>query len=85
MLVLNNQIYKYFFGITDEKGAQCSSGGPVLDWAYRMRITYDAAQGLKFLHQENIVHQNIKSGNVLLFEGFKAKLDFKVCRSDHSS
>jgi len=78
ILVINNQISKYFYGITGEKGAQCSSGGPVIDCAQRMRIAYDAAQGLKSLHQENIVHQNIKSSNVLLFEGFKAKLDFNI-------
>ncbi|XP_020088931.1 PTI1-like tyrosine-protein kinase 3 [Ananas comosus] len=64
------------------KGVQGAQPGPVLDWIQRVRIAIDAAKGLEYLHekvQPSIIHRDIRSSNVLLFEDFKAKIaDFNL-------
>ncbi|KAF8402264.1 hypothetical protein HHK36_013216 [Tetracentron sinense] len=64
------------------KGVQGAQPGPVLDWMQRVRIAVDAARGLDYLHekvQPSIIHRDIRSSNVLLFEDFKAKIaDFNL-------
>ncbi|KAI8566960.1 hypothetical protein RHMOL_Rhmol02G0083700 [Rhododendron molle] len=64
------------------KGVQGAQPGPVLDWIQRVRIAVDAARGLEYLHekfQPSIIHRDIRSSNVLLFEDFKAKIaDFNL-------
>ncbi|CAK9313704.1 unnamed protein product [Citrullus colocynthis] len=64
------------------KGVQGAQPGPVLDWMQRVRIAVDSAKGLEYLHekvQPAIIHRDIRSSNVLLFEDFKAKVaDFNL-------
>jgi serine/threonine protein kinase len=52
-----------------------------LDWTIRIRIAIDIASGLAFLHQEHILHRDIKSLNVLLDQSYRAKLtDFGLSK-----
>ncbi|XP_078447423.1 PTI1-like tyrosine-protein kinase 3 isoform X3 [Wolffia australiana] len=64
------------------KGVQGSQPGPVLDWMQRVRIAIDAARGLEYLHekaQPPVIHRDIRSSNILLFEDLKAKIaDFNL-------
>ncbi|KAK4778205.1 hypothetical protein SAY87_018392 [Trapa incisa] len=64
------------------KGVQGSQPGPVLEWMQRVRIAVDAARGLEYLHekvQPSIIHRDIRSSNVLLFEDSRAKIaDFNL-------
>ncbi|XP_073152263.1 PTI1-like tyrosine-protein kinase 1 isoform X1 [Henckelia pumila] len=64
------------------KGVQGAQPGPVLDWMQRVRIAVDAARGLEYLHERvhpSIIHRDIRSSNVLLFEDYKAKIaDFNL-------
>nr|GMD91966.1 PTI1-like tyrosine-protein kinase 3 [Ipomoea batatas]GMD93307.1 PTI1-like tyrosine-protein kinase 3 [Ipomoea batatas] len=64
------------------KGVQGAQPGPTLDWTQRVRIAVDAARGLEYLHekvQPPVIHRDIRSSNVLLFEEFKAKIaDFNL-------
>ncbi|OWM87945.1 PTI1-like tyrosine-protein kinase 3 isoform X2 [Punica granatum] len=64
------------------KGVQGAQPGPVLDWMQRVKIAVDAARGLEYLHekvQPSLIHRDIRSSNVLLFEDFKAKIaDFNL-------
>ncbi|KAK8947691.1 PTI1-like tyrosine-protein kinase 3 [Platanthera guangdongensis] len=64
------------------KGVQGAQPGPVLDWSQRVRIAIDSAKGLEYLHekvQPSIIHRDIRSSNILLFEDFKAKIaDFNL-------
>nr|GMD90543.1 probable protein kinase At2g41970 [Ipomoea batatas] len=64
------------------KGVQGAEPGPVLTWNQRVKCAYGAARGLEFLHekvQPPIVHRDIRSSNVLLFDDFTAKIaDFNL-------
>ncbi|RDX79195.1 putative inactive leucine-rich repeat receptor-like protein kinase IMK2, partial [Mucuna pruriens] len=53
-----------------------------IDWATRMKIAQDMARGLFYLHcQENIIHGNLTSSNVLLDENTNARIaDFGLSR-----
>lgn len=64
------------------KGVQGAQPGPALDWMQRVKIAVGAARGLEYLHekvQPPIIHRDIRSSNVLLFEDFTAKIaDFNL-------
>lgn len=64
------------------KGVQGAQPGPVLDWMQRARIAIYAAKGLEYLHekvQPSIIHRDVRSSNILLFDDFRAKIaDFNL-------
>ena len=64
------------------KGVQGAEPGPALSWNQRVKIAYGAAKGLEFLHekvQPSIVHRDVRSSNVLLFDDYLAKIaDFSL-------
>ncbi|KAG2686907.1 hypothetical protein I3760_09G028000 [Carya illinoinensis] len=89
-LEANNRILVYQFAtkgslhdiLHGRKGVEGSAPGPVLNWNQRVKIAHGAAKGLEFLHekvQPPIVHRDIRSSNVLLFDDFMAKIaDFNL-------
>lgn len=72
-------IFKSKLGRKGVKGAQ---PGPLLTWAQRVKIAVGAARGLEYLHekaQPHVIHRDIKSSNILLFEDDVAKIaDFDL-------
>ncbi|KAK1428798.1 hypothetical protein QVD17_17638 [Tagetes erecta] len=64
------------------KGVQGAEPGPVLSWTQRVKIAYGAARGLEYLHekvQPSIVHRDVRSSNVLLFDDCHTKIaDFNL-------
>ena len=86
----NNRILAYEYAtmgslhdvLHGRKGVQGAEPGPVLTWSQRVKVAYGAAKGLEFLHekcQPSIVHRDIRSSNVLLFDDFVAKIaDFSL-------
>ncbi|CAL4950213.1 unnamed protein product [Urochloa decumbens] len=59
--------------------------GQVLSWAQRVKIALSAAQGIEFLHHKTepcIIHSDIKSSNILLFDNDVAKIgDLRVSKN----
>ncbi|KAK9087926.1 hypothetical protein Syun_030320 [Stephania yunnanensis] len=59
------------------KGVQGAQPGPVLNWMQRVKIAVDAARGLEYLHervQPSVIHRDVRSSNLLLFEDYRAKI-----------
>ncbi|KAJ1276685.1 hypothetical protein BS78_05G233500 [Paspalum vaginatum] len=55
--------------------------GPQLDWPCRFRIIQGIAQGLHYLHEQNIVHMNVKPANILLDSDMDPKItDFGIAK-----
>ncbi|XP_074268884.1 L-type lectin-domain containing receptor kinase VIII.1-like [Silene latifolia] len=56
----------------------------VLPWTHRRKILHGVASALAYLHQECenlVVHRDVKSSNIMLDEGFNARLgDFGLAR-----
>ncbi|CAA2934029.1 probable protein kinase At2g41970 [Olea europaea var. sylvestris] len=89
-LEANNRILAYEYAtmgslhdvLHGRKGVQGAEPGPVLSWSQRVKVAYGAAKGLEFLHekcQPSIVHRDVRSSNVLLFDDFLSKIaDFSL-------
>ncbi|XP_076881278.1 putative protein kinase At2g41970 [Bidens hawaiensis] len=89
-LEANNRILIYQYAtmgslhdvLHGRKGVQGAEPGPVLTWTQRVRIAYGAAKGLEYLHekvQPSIVHRDVRSSNVLLFDECDTKMaDFNL-------
>ncbi|KAD5961184.1 hypothetical protein E3N88_12657 [Mikania micrantha] len=57
--------------------------GQVLSWTQRVKIAVGAAKGLEYLHKTQTIHRDIKSSNVLLFDGHVAKIgDFDLSNEE---
>lgn len=60
----------------------CLDGTPPLSWHMRCKIAQGAANGISFLHENNHIHRDIKSANILLDKDFTAKIsDFGLARA----
>jgi serine/threonine protein kinase len=56
-----------------------------LDWGTRLRIAFDCARALEFLHEYSnptpVIHRDFKCTNVLLDQNFRAKVsDFGLAK-----
>ncbi|XP_073687446.1 interleukin-1 receptor-associated kinase 4-like [Garra rufa] len=60
----------------------CADGATPLSWLSRCSISAGTARGLQYLHQNNHIHRDVKSGNILLDKDFVPKIsDFGLTRA----
>ncbi|TVU21217.1 hypothetical protein EJB05_30842 [Eragrostis curvula] len=67
-----------------KKGSTGMQAGSHLSWSQRVKIAISAAEGIEFLHQAepSVVHSDIKSSNILLFDNDVAKIgDLRVSKN----
>lgn len=98
-LEANNRILVYEFPtmgtlhdiLHGGKGVKNAEPGSVLTWNHRVKIACGVASGLEYLHEKAdppIIHRDVRSSNVLLFDDFTAKIgDFNLNNesSEHST
>ncbi|CAG8837496.1 26088_t:CDS:2, partial [Gigaspora margarita] len=51
-----------------------------LEWSDKFRIAFEIAEGLSFLHRENVVYRDLHSGNILIHEKHAKITDFGISR-----
>ncbi|OEL29311.1 Serine/threonine-protein kinase PBS1 [Dichanthelium oligosanthes] len=78
-------VYEYMpLGSLEDHLHDLPPGKKPLDWNTRMKIAAGAAKGLEYLHdkaQPPVIYRDFKSSNILLGEGFHAKLsDFGLAK-----
>ncbi|OIT04399.1 putative protein kinase [Nicotiana attenuata] len=95
-LEANNRILVYEFAtmgtlhdvLHGREGVQGAKPGLVLTWNQRVKIACGVASGLEYLHEKvepPIIHHDVRSSNVLLFDDFTAKIaDFNLTTSGSS-
>ena len=52
-----------------------SGGSHMLSWRLILQIMADAAEGMTFLHETDIIHRDLKAENLLLDEDFRCKVN----------
>ncbi|KAF4354605.1 hypothetical protein CsatB_030595 [Cannabis sativa] len=78
-------VYEYMpLGSLENHLHDLRPGMNVLDWNTRMKIAAGAARGLEYLHDKMnppVIYRDLKCSNILLGEGFHAKLsDFGLAK-----
>ncbi|XP_015667939.1 interleukin-1 receptor-associated kinase 3 isoform X1 [Protobothrops mucrosquamatus] len=60
----------------------CLDNTSPIPWETRCNIAYGTSNGISFLHENNHIHRDVKSANILLTETFVPKLsDFGLART----
>eukprot|EP01133_Synstelium_polycarpum_P005887 gene5887-6810_t len=98
MSLLDHDSFTEFYGANTEKKnylfhvSELVKGGCLRDtllnkdismtYPQQMAIALDVAHAMTYLHAHGVIHRDLKSGNVLLAEGMKAKvIDFGTSRA----
>ncbi|CAI9288951.1 unnamed protein product [Lactuca saligna] len=74
----NGNLYDNLHGIgTSHSGTSSGIGNPELNWPRRFNIALGVARALSYIHHDckpQILHLNLKSHNILLYQNYEPKL-----------
>ncbi|KAG8391033.1 hypothetical protein BUALT_Bualt01G0145900 [Buddleja alternifolia] len=73
-------VYEYVCNGSLEQNLSDDTPSP-LNWEHRLKIALGAAKGLKYLHARNIVHRDMRPGNILIRHDHESLLgDFGLAK-----
>src|SRR5215469_16944692 len=52
-----------------------------LTWDNKIRLAYQIAEGIKYLHEENILHRDLHSKNIVIHKGEAKIIDLGIAKS----
>jgi serine/threonine protein kinase len=52
-----------------------------LTWDNKFKLAYQIAKGIKYLHEENILHRDLHSKNIVIHEGEAKIIDLGIAKS----
>ena len=85
-LIAVDLVYMYMVNGSVSDRLRRIGGTEPLSWDQRSNIALGTARGLLHLHSNNIIHGDIKSGNILLDKHFEPKIgDFGLARGGPES
>ncbi|KAL5077817.1 hypothetical protein RYX36_016801 [Vicia faba] len=67
-------VYEYACNGSLDQYLSSKSGRLLLTWRERMKIATGVSRGLKYLHENNIIHGRVKPSNILLNHDYKSLL-----------
>ncbi|KAF2073596.1 hypothetical protein CYY_005085 [Polysphondylium violaceum] len=100
--LLNHECFTTFYGVNKEDPknlfivTELINGGSLkelllnkhasLEYHQKLSIAIDIAEAMNFLHSLNVIHRDLKSGNILITQNLRAKLiDFGTSRDIDAS
>ncbi|XP_051122735.1 probable serine/threonine-protein kinase PBL7 [Andrographis paniculata] len=75
-------VYEYICNGSLEEHLSGKRSSQPLTWEQRIKIAYGAAKGLAYLHARNIIHRDMRPGNILITHDYESLLgDFGLARA----
>jgi serine/threonine protein kinase len=53
-----------------------------LTWDNKIKLAYQITEGIKYLHEKNIILQNLNSNNIVIHQGEAKVIDFEIAKSE---
>ncbi|XP_050387210.1 inactive protein kinase SELMODRAFT_444075-like [Argentina anserina] len=76
-------VYEYVCNRSLDQHLSTHASRP-LSWDKKIKIATGAAKGLKYLHENNIIHRDVRPNNILVTHDYESLLgDFGLARTQH--
>ncbi|XP_004308194.1 PREDICTED: probable receptor-like protein kinase At5g18500 [Fragaria vesca subsp. vesca] len=77
-------VYEYVCNGSLDQHLSTHPNNKPLSWDKKIKIATGAAKGLKYLHQNNIIHRDVRPNNILVTHDYESLLgDFGLARTQH--